>query len=247
MKHPFWITTSWDDGHLLDLRVADCLEQHGLTGTFYICRDYLTERLSESQIAQLATRHEIGAHTLTHPELTELEPASARREIVKSRLWLERVTGAPVTAFCYPKGRSNPALRAMVREAGYTVARTVLQYQLHLGDDPYDIPTTLHIYPFPLEPSTGIRGRFEPLRRISPHLRHLRIPITSLRNWSAMATALLKTASETGGVWHLWGHSWEIEKYGMWGALNHLLKAASKYQQAKIVTNSELVRAFAVR
>jgi len=32
------VTTSWDDGHLLDLRLAQLLQDAGLKGTFYISR-----------------------------------------------------------------------------------------------------------------------------------------------------------------------------------------------------------------
>ena len=67
---PFDIVTSWDDGHPLDLRIAELLTRFGLTGTFYIARDYLDERITEAQIKALSCQHEIGAHTLTHPVLT---------------------------------------------------------------------------------------------------------------------------------------------------------------------------------
>ena len=78
---PFWITTSWDDGHPLDLRIAELLNEFGLTGTFYIARDYLPERLSDAQVAALSKRHEIGAHTLTHPMLDRIPAAAAYQEI----------------------------------------------------------------------------------------------------------------------------------------------------------------------
>lgn len=31
-----YITTSWDDGHPLDLRVAELLSEYHLQGTFYV-------------------------------------------------------------------------------------------------------------------------------------------------------------------------------------------------------------------
>ncbi len=36
MKPATFITTSWDDGHPLDFRVAELLSKYGLRGTFYI-------------------------------------------------------------------------------------------------------------------------------------------------------------------------------------------------------------------
>ena len=62
------ITTSWDDGHLSDLRFADLPEKGGLSGTFYVpstnseCRP--VTRLTE--FAQLGQRFQIGGHTQDH-------------------------------------------------------------------------------------------------------------------------------------------------------------------------------------
>jgi hypothetical protein len=244
MGRAFWITTSWDDGHRLDLRVADSLDRYGLAGTFYVARDYLdaAERLSEDEIAQLSTRHEIGAHTLAHPVLAQVDEPTARREIEGSRDWLQQVTGRPVTAFCYPRGLYNATSRALVAEAGFTAARTVALYRLDAGHDPLALPTTVHIYPFPLRPTRSCRARFEPVRRILPHVVRLRLPLFALRSWRAMALSLLDRAASTGGVWHLWGHGWEVERYGMWSDLEGVLDAASRYPEAHCVTNSELVQ-----
>jgi peptidoglycan/xylan/chitin deacetylase (PgdA/CDA1 family) len=241
---PFWITTSWDDGHRLDLRVAEALDRYGLTGTFYVARDYLdaSERLTEAEIVQLGTRHEIGAHTLTHPVLTQVDELTARHEIEGSRDWLQQVTGRQITAFGYPRGLYNAASRALVAEAGFSVARTVTLYRLDAGHDPLALPTSVHIYPFPLRPTRSRRARFEPVRRILPHVIRLRLPLLALRNWRAMALSLLDRAASTGGVWHLWGHGWEVERYGMWSDLECVLEAASRYPEAHFVTNSELVQ-----
>ena len=243
MGRTFWITTSWDDGHRLDLRVAETLDRYGLAGTFYVAREYLdaAERLTEDEVAQLSKRHEIGAHTLTHPILTQVDEPTARREIEGSRDWLRQVTGKPVTAFCYPKGLYNVAVRAVVAAAGFGVARTVGQYRLDAGDDPLALPTTVHIYPFPLRPTPSWRARFEPIQRILPHVLRLRLSPLALRNWRTLALNLLDRAAATGGIWHLWGHGWEVERYGMWSDLEYVLEAAGRYSGARVVTNSELV------
>ncbi len=223
------VTTSWDDGYPLDLRIADLLDQYGLRGTFYVAHDYLPDRLSEVEIRRLARRHEIGAHTLTHPVLTQIDLSAARREITASRDWLQDVIGAPVSAFCYPKGALNPSVRALVAEAGFTVARTVKQYYLLVGDDWLALPSTIKAGPLSA-------------RWLLPHIIPLRIPPTACRSWPALAQFFLRRASLIGGVWHLRGHSWEIEKYGLWDDLERVLAAASPYAGA--VTNSELISRF---
>src|SRR6202040_345646 len=67
----------------------------------------------------------IGAHTLTHPLLSQLPPESAWREISESRLGLERALGGPVWALAYPFGDLGSITRREVElaeRAGFTCA-----------------------------------------------------------------------------------------------------------------------------
>ena len=66
MNPAVYITTSWDDGHPLDLRVAELLTKHRIGGTFYIPRIAEKETMSAAHIRQLSLAFEIGAHTLHH-------------------------------------------------------------------------------------------------------------------------------------------------------------------------------------
>lgn len=242
------ITLSWDDGHQLDQRIADMMSHYGLTGTFYIAREYVSPRLSESAIRTLSDQHEVGAHTLTHPILTQIDPAHAHQEIVGSRHWLQAVTGKPITAFCYPGGFYNQRVRQSVIDAGYTTARTVTQYALHPGHDPFSQATTLHLYPFPLRPLPEIplyRGwsaRLKPLRLALPHILRGTLSPGTLTGWSCLADDLLaRAASQTNGIWHLWGHSWEVEKYNLWHDLETTLQRISHYDSIS-VTGSQLAQ-----
>src|SRR3989344_6448243 len=64
------VTTSWDDGHKLDLKVASILKKYSIKGTFYICPEdrelRKSELLSDREIVMLSKDFEIGAHTMTH-------------------------------------------------------------------------------------------------------------------------------------------------------------------------------------
>ena len=150
-------TTSWDDGYALDLRIAELLERHGLAGTFYACPtpQHGEGMLAEKDIRALAVRHEIGAHTLTHPHLTKLATHEADREIRESKEWAERVTGKPCTLFCYPYGDRNDEVQTLVRNAGFAGARTTEDLRFD-ASDPFALPVTLQVTPFPY------RRRFSP-------------------------------------------------------------------------------------
>ena len=58
---------------------------------------------------------EIGAHTLTHPDLTRLGNDDVEREILGSRRRLEDFLGKAVDAFCYPFGRYDDRSLAAAR------------------------------------------------------------------------------------------------------------------------------------
>lgn len=241
------ITTSWDDGHVLDLRVAELLDRYHLTGTFYIARDFLPERMSQHQLRELAQRHELGAHTLTHPVLTDVSLEQARDEIHGSKHWLQDVLGQEVTAFCYPKGAHNPDLQRIVAGAGYRMARTVEKFSLTTGTNPYAVPTTLQIYPYPLRPLPqinvlrGWRTRLTPMLDALPTIRTYRLSPKTLFNWQALADSLLRVASQRNGIWHLWGHSWEIERYEMWQELDNIFHTVAALQDIEVATNTQLV------
>src|SRR2546430_2738495 len=69
--------------------------------------------------------HEIGPHTISHPDLTRLSPAELDRELCASKNALEDLLGQRVTSFAYPKGRWNGSVRGAVERAGFHCAVTV--------------------------------------------------------------------------------------------------------------------------
>lgn len=70
----------------------------------------------------------IGAHSVTHPILSQCTAQEACREIYESREELQGLIGGPVKAFAYPNGLSGqdfgPEHIEMVRRAGFTTAVT---------------------------------------------------------------------------------------------------------------------------
>jgi peptidoglycan/xylan/chitin deacetylase (PgdA/CDA1 family) len=82
--------------------------------------------LTASQLRELdAAGMSIGAHTLSHPVLSQAPEEIAREEIVESRWRLEQVLGKPVWAFAYPFGDPASVTSREVRlaeEAGFHCA-----------------------------------------------------------------------------------------------------------------------------
>lgn len=82
-------------------------------------------RLRWEDIVRLAERgHEIGGHTETHAELSEITLEQARQEIMRDREALTAHGLEPVS-FAYPKGKCTDEVEQLVRRAGYIAGRGI--------------------------------------------------------------------------------------------------------------------------
>ena len=61
----------------------------------------------------------VGAHTVTHPPLSQLGATTCHREVTESKLACEAVIGAPVAGFAYPFGDFDGKARQAVVDAGF--------------------------------------------------------------------------------------------------------------------------------
>lgn len=240
------VTTSWDDGDVFDLKLAGLLDRYDVKGTFYITKEYRKERLFDEDIKAISQRHEIGAHTLTHSDLRKISREEKIREIEGSKEWLESLLGKEVVSFCYPSGFFDTESVELVKEAGFRGARTTQLGKIEPSADPFVSPTTLQAYPMPFR-KLGAHGYWwgkllQPFTERSPALRSLGVPLQSFRSFEALACATFDIARAQGGVFHLWGHSWEIEKYDMWQPLERVLSYISKRKDCRYIPNGEMIR-----
>ncbi|MBI3742111.1 MAG: polysaccharide deacetylase family protein [Chloroflexi bacterium] len=136
-RHPLVI--SFDDGWIEGYTVAfPILKRYNLTATFYVYTNALgkSKFLSRDQIKELSRAEmEIQAHTLTHPHLRTLLPDAAMKEIVDSKIFLEKELGKPVTSFAYPFGEYNAVVIEMVKRAGFQSAVTIAPGYLQRADE----------------------------------------------------------------------------------------------------------------
>jgi peptidoglycan/xylan/chitin deacetylase (PgdA/CDA1 family) len=86
---------------------------------------------------------EVGAHTVTHPQLSARPAAEQREEIRAGKADLEAVLGRPVTSFAYTYGSRadyTPETVALVREAGFDAACANFPGLVRRGADVYQLP-----------------------------------------------------------------------------------------------------------
>lgn len=83
------------------------------------------------------------------------------------------------------------------------------------------LPTTVHVY---------------------THLSDmLQLPNYRTINWQKLAQYFFDQVMEFGGIFHLWGHSWEVDKNNEWKNLEEVLQYISNMEDVKYINNSELV------
>ncbi len=86
----------------------------------------------------------VGAHTVSHPILGQLDRQRALAEVRQSRSTLESVLDAPVTVFAYPNGKPHqdysPESVEVVREAGFNVAVSTEWGSAGRDVDPLQVP-----------------------------------------------------------------------------------------------------------
>ena len=240
------VTTSWDDGHQLDKKLSKLLDRYGIKGTFYVAKNFEL-RLSNEEIKNISLIHEVGAHTINHPILTQIDQTVVKDEIVESKKWLEELLSEKVKMFSYPRGIYNKQIKDLVKEAGFIGARTTKCFNAGKIIDSFQLSTTIHIYPHPFRRRGAksfhlTRHLIDPLWSNLPGILKWRLKPLAYCNWLALAKATFDYTYNKGGIWHLWGHSWEIEKYDMWGDLEKILQYIVAHQKIKNLTNSQVIQ-----
>lgn len=147
------VVVTFDDG-FLDTYEQACpvLREHGFTATFFMisgllgknnswmmAQDYPSTPLMDwREVASLQRAGcEIGSHTATHRDLTEIALDDAEGEIADSKRMLEDRLGAPVDFFAYPYGRFGDSARQLVQAAGYRAACATAAGFITPDADPY--------------------------------------------------------------------------------------------------------------
>lgn len=119
------VSLTFDDGNADQAQAAQILQDHGMRGTFYVPSGFLGAQgyLTLAQVKGLeAAGHEIGGHTINHPDLASASPAEKIRQVCGDRTWLME-QGLKVRSFAYPFASLDAATKQVVADCGYNSAR----------------------------------------------------------------------------------------------------------------------------
>ena len=127
---------SFDDGLVDNCEVAlPILSAYGVPATVYVISGLIgqpnpwlqdgSRMMRDDELSTLlAAGWELGAHTVSHPDLATLDYEGCLREMRESRAAIKRLTGADPITFAYPFCSYGPAAKAAARDAGFRAAVT---------------------------------------------------------------------------------------------------------------------------
>jgi peptidoglycan/xylan/chitin deacetylase (PgdA/CDA1 family) len=131
------VAITFDDCYRDNLFAARLLAEHGLPATFFVPTRYVGSdhvfdwdrglkkmpNLRWDDVKEMqGLGHDIGSHTVSHPDFGVIGPAEARVELADSKKVLEDRLGRPARFFAYPYGGRNnfrPEYFSLTRELGY--------------------------------------------------------------------------------------------------------------------------------
>ena len=190
---------TFDDGMRNNHEVAwPILAEYSIPATVYVTIGFIDgsspwvgaggdgAMMSEDQLRELAAAGwELGAHTMTHPDMSVLDYEQCLAEIRDSAQALQRICGAAVETFAYPFGRYGPAAIAAARDAGMLAAVTTGSGSW----DPFELTRAMVGAADPLAVMLlKLTDRYEPLLA-SPPMRAARSASKQLRGrFQARAT-----------------------------------------------------------
>ena len=155
-ERPIMIT--FDDGYRdVFYKAAAVLTRLRMQGTAYVISDRVVNGdrtfLSAGLLRALEHRGiEIGSHSVSHSDLTQLSDREVLAELMESRHSLERWLRHPVQWLAYPFGAHDGRVERLARRAGYVLAVTTEEGTIQSAGRP------LALQRLRVLDSTGVRG-----------------------------------------------------------------------------------------
>jgi len=240
-------TTSWDDGSIYDYKLLNLLKPLGIKGTLYIPKQTKYRTLDDIDVRNLSEYFEIGAHGISHTDLTTLDKLHIIEEVSNSKIYIETITDKKCVIFGYPYGNFNTITEKVVKKSKFIGTRIVNKDFCEgsiLND--FNLPVTLQVCKHTKEITTKFTASPSSANSLSvPFLKKIQTFKLNEDNeyrWLNIAKFIYNEIKNQDGVFHLWGHSWEIEEQNLWDELEAFLIFVLKFKPTIFIPNSELFK-----
>lgn len=222
------ITFSYDDGVTQDIRLIELLNKYNLKCTFNLNSELLGKKgvlirqnqqishykIHKDDVKYIYGEHEIAVHTLTHPNLTQLNDAEIIHQVEQDRLNLSELAGYEVIGMAYPCGGVNNDDRVaeiLKTSTGVKYSRTIT------CNSSFDLQNNLY--------------------RFNPTAFHL-----DFDNLMKLSEDFINLNSDKPQIFYIWGHSYEMDYYpDYWMKLEEFFKLIANKNDIFYGTNKEIL------
>ena len=234
MKKTKAITFSFDDGIEPDKRLIEIFDRYSLRATFNINSGMFDKhtshetvlfgekvrinnhRMPMDEFKSLYKNHEIAAHSLTHPLLTDLSDEDVIYQMKTDAENLERISGKKIYGFAYPGGCYSEHVKKLI------LNNTNLRYGRTAGSShSFDIPEDIMIF--------------------HPTISHRELDIRE-----KLADEFLALETETPKMFYIWGHSYEMINEKIWYGFEKFCERLAGKNDIFYGTNHEVFEYFGV-
>ena len=223
------ITFSYDDGTVQDIRFIELLNKYNLKCTFNINSVLLSKpgtlirnggkvchyKIHKDDVKKVYEGHEIAVHTLTHPNLTQLDENEIIRQVECDRQNLSALAGYEVVGMAYPCGGVNNDDRVaeiIKNNTGVKYSRTIT--------------------------STGNFELQDNLYRFNPTVYH----IEDFDALMKMGEKFIEMQCDRPQIFYIWGHSYEMDyKPDYWVRMEEFCEMISGREDIFYGTNKEVL------
>ncbi len=222
-------TLSYDDAVTQDIRLIELLNKYNLKCTFNVNSELLGKKgilniggkkishykIHPDDVKSIYDGHEVAVHTLTHPNLTQLDEAEIIRQVEQDRLNLSELVGYEVIGMAYPCGGVNNDDRVaeiIKNNTGVKYSRTIT------STENFDPQSNLY--------------------RFNPTAYHMK----GFDYLMELGQKFIEATPDTPQIFYLWGHSYEMDiGADYWVRLEELFKLVSNRDDVFYGTNSEVL------
>lgn len=115
------LALTFDDGPSRHTeRLLDIFAQHGGKATFYVVGNLIDERPDVLK-RMVAEGHEVGGHSWSHKDLSELSTEGIKEQLVKTKEKICEVTSRDFSTMRPPWGNINDSVKAVAKESGLSL------------------------------------------------------------------------------------------------------------------------------
>ncbi len=222
------ITFSFDDGVEQDKRLIELFDKYNLKCTFNLnsglfgAKSQVTfpdgikvqhNKINPSEIKEVYKNHEVAAHTISHPLLTQMDKDGIIYQVEQDRKTLSAFCDYEVFGMAYPCGGVNNDDRV----AEIIKSNTPIKYVRTItSTHNFDLQTNLH--------------RFNPT-----------VHTAEFDKLTELCNEFLSLNTEEPKLFYIWGHSYEFDYFQNWDKLEEIFKMISGKDDIFYGTNSEVL------